>query len=63
MRFLQSVRVMVREWTVKRGGTRSQRRERQIVRSDTAQWLAHVQEEREGPATGKQRNTLLTMDC
>ena len=53
----------MREWTVKRGGTRSQRRESQIVRSDTAQWLAHVQEEREGPATGKQRNTLLTMDC
>jgi len=37
--------------------------ESQIVRSQTAQWLGHVQEEREGPATGKRRNTLLTMDC
>ena len=31
------------------------------MRSDTAQWLGHVQEEREGPATGNRRNTLLTI--
>ena len=37
--------------------------ESQIVRSQTAQWLGHVQEDKEGPATGKRRNTLLTMDC
>ena len=57
MRFLQSVRVDCEAWR------HALAEESQIVRSQTAQWLGHVQEDREGPATGKRRNTLLTMDC
>ena len=32
------------------------------VRSHTAQWLGQVQEDREGPASGKRWNTLVMMD-